>query len=417
MTLASLSRVRSLLRLPNLLPLLLALTYVLALTLVGGAKGADSSIRLRVSTDDGTPPLSRHERLAVTGDPVKRPVTLEAFFQPPKEFASDFGSYRSPLALDGGGEVKSAAEWPERRAGILRYWHRTMGQWPPMLVQPRIEILRSELREKFRQHRVRVELARSQFGEGWLLIPAGVGPFPAVLVPFYEPETSVGLNSSKNRDFALQLTRRGFVTLAIGSPGGDARLPDIGEATCQPLSFLAYIAANAHTALAQRPEVDPRRIGIVGHSYGGKWAMFAAALYEKFACCVTSDPGVVWDEAKSNVNYWEPWYLGRDRVGSRRPGLVTSDNPRTGAYRELVAAGHDLHELHALIAPRPFLVSGGAEDPPERWRALNHLAQINRLLGFTNRVAMTNRPKHDPTAESNEQICEFFERFLLHAEK
>ncbi len=23
------------------------------------------------------------------------------------------------------------------------------------------------------------------------------------------------------------------------------------------------------------------------------------------------------------------------------------------------------------MAPRPFLVSGGAEDPPERWRALN----------------------------------------------
>lgn len=357
------------------------------------------------------------EPVVAIPDLVKKPFSIEAFFLPPRALASDFGSYRSPLMLDGGAEVKSASEWARRRADILRYWHHTMGEWPPMLEKPQLEVLRSEVRENFIQHRVRLELARALFGEGWMLVPAGGGPFPAVLVPFYEPETSVGLNDTKNRDFALQLTRRGFVTLSIGSPGGDARKPNTGEATCQPLSFLAYIAANAHTALAQRPEVDRHRIGIVGHSYGGKWAMFAAALHEKFACCVASDPGVVWDESRSNVNYWEPWYLGHDTTGSRQPGLVTPENPRTGAYRELVAAGHDLHELHALIAPRPFLVSGGAEDQPDRWRALNHLASVNRLLGFTNRVAMTNRPKHDPTPESNEQIYEFFEHFLLPPKK
>jgi hypothetical protein len=72
----------------------------------------------------------------------------------------------------------------------------------------------------------------------------------------------------------------------------------------------------------------------------------------------------------------------------------------------------DLHELHALMAPRPFLVSGGSEDPPARWLALNHTIAVNRLLGREHRVAMTNRPTHEPTAESNEQIYQFFERFL-----
>ena len=61
---------------------------------------------------------------------------------------------------------------------------------------------------------------------------------------------------------------------------------------------------------------------------------------------------------------------------------------------------------------RPFLVSGGSEDPPERWIALNHSIRVNKLLGFKNRVAMTNRPTHAPNAESNEQIYRFFERFL-----
>ena len=66
----------------------------------------------------------------------------------------------------------------------------------------------------------------------------------------------------------------------------------------------------------------------------------------------------------------------------------------------------------ALLAPRPFFVSGGSEDPPERWRALNHLVAVNKLLGAENRVAMTNRKGHAPDAESNELLCLFFEYAL-----
>jgi hypothetical protein len=65
------------------------------------------------------------------------------------------------------------------------------------------------------------------------------------------------------------------------------------------------------------------------------------------------------------------------------------------------------------MAPRPFLVSGGAEDPPARWLALNHLVAVNQLLGVTNRVAMTNRAAHDPDPTSNAQLVAFFERFLM----
>ncbi len=63
-------------------------------------------------------------------------------------------------------------------------------------------------------------------------------------------------------------------------------------------------------SLANLPYVDPKRIGVVGHSYGGKWAMFASCLYDKFACAAWSDRGIVFDEKRANVNYWEPWYLG-----------------------------------------------------------------------------------------------------------
>ena len=50
-----------------------------------------------------------------------------------------------------------------------------------------------------------------------------------MLVVYYEPETSIGLKTDHPyTDFGLQLARRGFVTLNIGTPGGDAQSPSRG---------------------------------------------------------------------------------------------------------------------------------------------------------------------------------------------
>jgi dienelactone hydrolase len=258
---------------------------------------------------------------------------------------------------------------------------------------------------------------------GYLLVPDGDGPFPAVLVVYYDAETGAGLGKEL-RDFGLQLANRGVVALSIGTPEFCSLNPPYKplcnqseqKPPLQPLSALAYVAANCHSALANMPNVDSERIGIIGHSYGGKWAMFASCLYGKFACAVWSDPGIVFDESRANINYWEPWYLGYEPDRQRRRGIPGTANPRTGAYKELIRQGHDLHELHAFMAPRPFLVSGGAEDPPKRWIALNHSVAINTLLGYSNRVAMTNRQSHSPTPESNGQIYAFFEYFLKPAQ-
>jgi dienelactone hydrolase len=343
------------------------------------------------------------------------PRSLASHMQPPPEFAGQFGPYRSPLLFEDGTPVRTPDDWRKRRAEIIRRWHELLGPWPPLIDRPKMETLETLQRdgETITRRKVRVEIAPEATLDGLLLIPKGAGPFPAVLVLFYEPETSVGLSSKRlELAYGRMLARRGFVTLSIGSPGGDAWNPRPGVPTLQPLSHLAYVAANCHRALAAMPEVDPERIGVVGHSYGGKWAMFASCLYESFAAAVWSDPGIVFDETRPNVNYWEPWYLGGEVDAVRRPGVPVADNPRTGAYKRLVGSGRDLHELHALMAPRPFLVSGGSEDPPERWRALNHTVAVNALLGLEGRVAMTNRPSHNPTPEANAVVCDFFEHFL-----
>lgn len=342
---------------------------------------------------------------------------------------------------DQGTPITTAQQWASRRQEILDAWQQMMGPWPPLIDQPEVELVTTTTRDAVTQHQVRLQIALGeQWVDGFLLVPDGPGPFPAVLVVYYDAQSGIGFGSPL-RDFAWQLARRGLVTLSIGKPNTGVNLADPQQIpgrglpyfgpvdtqlAVQPLSALAYAAANARRTLAQRPDVRPDRIGIVGHSFGGKWALMASCLDDQFACAVWSDPGIVLDERdrrqqnpSGSVNYWDPWYLGAEPGQPIVAGeayrfrlLPSEGEPRTGAYRALIEQGRDLVELHALMAPRPLLISGGTADLPERWVALNHAIAVNQLLGARHRVALTNRSDHSPTVESNEQIYRFFQWWL-----
>jgi dienelactone hydrolase len=344
---------------------------------------------------------------------------ISTYFEVPVEYTNKFGEYRSPLKFYDGRTVKNSEEWKERRREILHRWHQLMGQWPPLNKNPKVEIIETKYRENFTQQHIKFPWTPNEQTKGYLLLPEGKGKKPAVVTVYYEPETAIGLGKPF-RDFAYQLTKRGFITLSLGTAEAtEAKTyalyyPTLDNAQVQPLSMLAYAAANAWYLLANRADVDSNRIGIVGHSFGGKWAMFASCLFNRFVCAAWSDPGIVFDQSRPNVNYWEPWYLGYHRPPWRKRGIITEENPARGLYPKLVSEGHDLHELHTLMAPRPFFVSGGSEDPPERWLSLNHAVAVNQLLGYPTRVAYTHRPNHTPTVKSNEQIYQFFEYFLMY---
>lgn len=340
--------------------------------------------------------------------------------EPPEAYRDAYGEYRSPLLFYNGDSVRTAADWERRRAEIRSRWDSLLGAWPPVITGQHFEFVDTLQGADFDRYRVRFSWLPDETTEGYLLVPHTRGRKPAVITLFYEPETAVGLGGRPCRDFALRLAERGFVALSLGTTQTTRAktyslyYPSIDSATLQPLSALAYAAANAWEALARFPEVDSLRIGVMGHSYGGKWAMFASCLWEKFACAVWGDPGVVFDETKGGyVNYWEPWYLGYYPPPWEHTWNDDGAARARGAYPVLRREGYDLHELHALMAPRPFLVSGGYSDGPERWTALNHTVVVNRLLGCEGRVAMTNRPSHDPDSLSNAMAYAFLE-FWLH---
>ena len=146
---------------------------------------------------------------------------IKPYFTPPKEWQGKTGRYSSPLTFADGTTVRTPSDWKRRRAELLSEWEGLLGKWPPLMTKPKVEILESKRRENFTQHQVRFPWTPNEKTTGYLLIPDGDGPHPAVVTVFYDPETAIGIGNP-NRDFALQLARRGFVTLSIGTTEASA---------------------------------------------------------------------------------------------------------------------------------------------------------------------------------------------------
>ncbi|HYE98458.1 MAG TPA: prolyl oligopeptidase family serine peptidase [Planctomycetota bacterium] len=352
--------------------------------------------------------------------PSDRWDRLRPLFETPEGYRGKLAPYDKVLRFDDGTPVTSAEDWPRRREEIRKYWFDTIGHWPPLLEKPEAQVKETVELDGYTRRKIRLQTAPQTHWDVYLLVPRGEGPFPAVVVVGYTSEDGAGIGKRHQEALAAAAdpttvkpsslgTRLAETGVAVLAFGGGSSSKDI-----QPLSSLAYQAANVHRYLSGCPEIDGRRIGIFGHSFGGKWALFASALYDRFVCAVWSDPGIVWNEKDANANYWEPWYLGMEPNVKRTPGKVTPENPRTGAYKKMLADGRDLHDLHALMAPRPFLVTGGkqGQDPPDRWIVLNNVRALYEMLGRTPLVGMHTRPGHPNTPESLEASFDFFHHVL-----
>jgi dienelactone hydrolase len=131
-----------------------------------------------------------------------------------------------------------------------------------------------------------------------LIIPGGQGPFPAVIVV----NSSAGTDDRIWSRLLTDLPAQGFATLGIqtfvGRGIGGGVSTNQGE-----VSFLAapVDALYALRYLRTRPDVDPKRICVIGHSRGGQAAFnflyfksfhqLAGVGEEPFACNISINTG------------------------------------------------------------------------------------------------------------------------------
>jgi len=133
-----------------------------------------------------------------------------------------------------------------------------------------------------RRRRARIDEAEEVVGpqlRGRLRIPRGSGPHPTLCLV---PDMGSGPETLEVVSEALQAM--GFMVLIIDWAMTDSR----DHRTLYPDVLALIPAAISH--LLQRPEVDERRIGVVGFGLGGDLALRAAGTDEQIAAVIAVEP-------------------------------------------------------------------------------------------------------------------------------
>jgi hypothetical protein len=242
----------------------------------------------------------------------------------------------------------------------------------------------------------------------YVMLPANADPsrpLPVVIVPFYDVDTAAGKSMGGRRTTPLGTRAYGHLAVQHGMAAVAIRWfgESYGENSSEVVANLktrhphvtglgkwVWDAQRLLDYMATRPEFDMKRVGMMGHSLGGKMTLYATAMDERIRAAVSSEPGI----GLTFSNYDDFWYLGE--------AIRTLDK------------GTDHHELLALIAPRPFLLIGGdSADNDKSWHYINAARSVYSQSGVPRHIGYVNHRKgHSPTPESITLAMEWLVRFL-----
>ncbi|MFQ6036282.1 MAG: alpha/beta hydrolase [Sedimentisphaerales bacterium] len=167
-------------------------------------------------------------------------------------------------------------------------------------------------------------------------------------------KTICGVQKTDYSPYALHAVRSGYVVLAPawwGWPGRDGHLDRIGNRDkCNVIQMAASMyginvldlhiqdGQAAIDVLCSRAEVDAKKIGCMGNSYGGRTTMWLTIFDERIKACVPSGCMNIFRERSLKLSSCAIQYL---------PGLLQYG---------------DVGELFSLIAPRPMQLQAGEGD-------------------------------------------------------
>ncbi|MEX1257734.1 MAG: alpha/beta fold hydrolase [Gemmatimonadota bacterium] len=194
------------------------------------------------------------------------------------EIASASGAFRGTVSA---GRDSIAGTWTQAGSSIQMRLAR--GDGPVSFARPQDPV------PPFPYEEVEVTYENPNDGTrfaGTLTVPEGEGPFPAALMITGSGAQDRNEALMGHRPFLViadHLTRRGIAVLRVDDRGVGGSTGNVMEATIRD-NIGDALAAVAF--LRERPEIDPDRVGLIGHSEGGWVAPGVAADTEDVAFLV-----------------------------------------------------------------------------------------------------------------------------------
>ncbi|HXX93677.1 MAG TPA: alpha/beta fold hydrolase, partial [Planctomycetota bacterium] len=203
----------------------------------------------------------------------------------------------------------------------------------------------------------------------------------------------------------LELARRGFVVLAPDYPNfGDYSIDVYARGWASATRKGIWNHQRAVDLLESLPEVDPGRIGVIGHSLGGHNSIFVALFDPRIRAVVTS----------CGFNAF-PKYMGGNLKGWSHRGYM----PRIGDLYgwDPSRMPFDFTELLAALAPRPVFVNAPLHDANFEVSGVRDCLEaarpVYRLFGAEEAlVAVHPDCAHDFPPEVRSQVYAWLERVL-----
>lgn len=196
--------------------------------------------------------------------------------------------------------VQTKADWAERVAHIRAGMQQAMGPLPEAArrVPLDVEIVSEERTEKYLRRKLRFTPEPGDRVPAWLLIPHALpanGKAPAMLCLHQTTrigkDEPAGLGGLKPLHYAHELAGRGYVCLVPDYPSFGEYPYDFKQPGARYASGSMKAIWNnlrAVDLLESLPQVDARRLGVIGHSLGGHNSLFTAVFDERLKAVVSS---------------------------------------------------------------------------------------------------------------------------------